>query len=155
MGKGQGDNCDIGMGALSVQDSLWQKGGCAEYALALVKKYTHLSLGVTGAVDMHDPDWEPWSGEPAPLETVNHVFAHDENYAYDSLGRHPLPYHTPWEAGFQPQEEVNHLHLSPQELVDKLQGDWSPHPGQAQWQPRAELVEQAGQLLQYSTKEIG
>jgi hypothetical protein len=150
MGKGNGNECGAGMEGMAVllsSDPLWQNGGCAEYALALVEKYPNLTLGVNGAVDMYDPDWEPWSEEPAPLETVNHVFAHDDTYAYDSLGRHPLPYHTPWDAGFKPEEETNHLHMSRQELINLLESDWGPHPGQDKWLPRQELVEQAALLL--------
>ena len=110
MGKGADSNCSGGMQlGPGPDDKLWHQGYCAEYAIALVRKNPNLKLGFSAAVDMY-ADWEPWSGEPAPYETINHVFAHDDKYAYDALGKHPMPYFLPWDAGYQPGEEHNDLH---------------------------------------------
>jgi hypothetical protein len=60
----------------------YQHGLCDTYALALIEMYPHLRLGITGPMaDNPDDGWIP-----------SHYFAHDDEYAYDSLGRHPLPY---------------------------------------------------------------
>lgn len=65
--------------------SRWQRGECAEYALALIKENPHLRFGVLGESDLGDGDAsEGWS--------ERHCVAHDDDYAYDSAGRHPLPY---------------------------------------------------------------
>ena len=50
----------------------WQQGYCLEYAHALLSLNSSLRLGV--------------------LDSGNHFFAHDSQYAYDSAGRHELPY---------------------------------------------------------------
>lgn len=50
----------------------WQHGLCDTYALAMKEMHPHLRLGVA--------------------EGGRHYFTHDDQYAYDSLGRHPLPY---------------------------------------------------------------
>lgn len=55
----------------------WQQGSCLEYALALISIRPHLRFGSCGA---HD--------SPA-----THFYAHDDRHAYDSAGRHVLPYH--------------------------------------------------------------
>ncbi|KQP63096.1 hypothetical protein [Nocardioides sp. Leaf285] len=65
--------------------STWQQGDCAAYATALVDAHPHLRFAVlgcteNGAGDASDGWWE------------THCFAHDDTYAYDSAGRHPLPY---------------------------------------------------------------
>lgn len=54
----------------------WQQGGCLEYALALISERPTLRFG-----SLEDDEG-----------TVVHHFAHDDTYAYDSAGRHPLPY---------------------------------------------------------------
>lgn len=58
----------------------WQQGGCATYALALVAAHPRLRIGILGVSD-HGGGWK-----------VTHVHAHDDHFAYDSAGRHPLPY---------------------------------------------------------------
>lgn len=62
-------------------DDAWvfQQGLCGTYAVALMERYPHLQLGCCVRVN----------GDEYGVE---HFFAHDECYAYDSLGRHPLPY---------------------------------------------------------------
>jgi len=50
----------------------WQHGNCDAYAKALLDMYPHLRLGV--------------------VDGGNHFFAHDDQFAYDSIGRHTLPY---------------------------------------------------------------
>ena len=57
----------------------WQGGGCLEYAHALMQKFPHLRGG-----SLYPDDGEFWD--------YQHHFAHDDEYAYDSAGRHPLPY---------------------------------------------------------------
>lgn len=55
----------------------WQHGLCDTYAKAMLDMYPHLRLGTLQEPDTH---------------TEHHYFVHDDTYAYDSLGRHPLPY---------------------------------------------------------------
>lgn len=55
----------------------WQQGFCDLYALALMDLYPALRFGV-----LLDSDW-----------CERHFFAHDDQWAYDSAGRHPLPYY--------------------------------------------------------------
>lgn len=54
----------------------WQQGGCDTYAAALMQLRSDLRLGV-----LSDPDFG-----------IVHFFAHDDHFAYDSAGRHVLPY---------------------------------------------------------------
>jgi mRNA-degrading endonuclease RelE of RelBE toxin-antitoxin system len=62
----------------------WQQGKCGTYACALIKDHPHMRLGVMG--HSFDPeDGEGWS--------TTHYFAHDDTHAYDSAGKHKLPYH--------------------------------------------------------------
>jgi len=56
--------------------SRWQQGGCLEYAHALLSLNPALRFG-----SLDDDD-----------ASGVHFFAHDDTYAYDSAGRHPLPY---------------------------------------------------------------
>lgn len=60
--------------------SKWQQGHCGTYACALIAKHPHLRFGVMGEED--EDGWRP-----------THYFAHDDHHAYDSAGKHPLPYH--------------------------------------------------------------
>lgn len=58
---------------------VFQHGGCIEYANALKQRFPHLQLGTL--VNPDDPDdWQ-------------HLYMHDGTYAYDSAGRHPMPYY--------------------------------------------------------------
>jgi hypothetical protein len=72
---------------MSAQDNLgpqfdrWSNGECGTYATALIRSKPGLQLGVAGTADS-DGGWYP-----------HHYFAHDQANAYDSSGRHPLPYH--------------------------------------------------------------
>lgn len=75
----------------------WQQGGCGTYALALLQAYPTLRLGV--------------ALNEEGVET--HFVAHDGAYAYDSAGRHPLPY-----LGVQPSEPFDEL------LLDQDPDDW-------------------------------
>lgn len=63
-------------------DDAWvfQQGLCGTYAVALIERHPHLRLGC-GVICDGEGDWR-----------VEHFFAHDDQYAYDSLGRHALPY---------------------------------------------------------------
>jgi hypothetical protein len=62
----------------------WQQGGCATYARALQHLEPSLRIAVAGI--LLDPgvsdDWHP-----------THLYAHDGEVAYDSAGKHPMPYH--------------------------------------------------------------
>lgn len=58
----------------------WQFGQCATYARALMQMKPSLKFGAMGV----------GSGEH---KYPTHYFAHDDRHAYDSAGRHPLPYH--------------------------------------------------------------
>lgn len=58
----------------------WQQGMCGTYALALLQAHPHLRLG--GVDFNNDPGFD----------NPGHFVAHDDEYAYDSAGRHPLPY---------------------------------------------------------------
>lgn len=66
---------------LCVDDwSRWQQGQCGTYAVALIEAQPNLRFG---AIDFTD---DPGYDNPG------HYVAHDDLYAYDSAGRHPLPY---------------------------------------------------------------
>lgn len=60
--------------------SRWQQGGCGTYAHALMMERPGLRLGGV--------DFWPEPGYDNPT----HFVAHDGEYAYDSAGRHRLPY---------------------------------------------------------------
>lgn len=59
----------------------WQQGMCGTYAYALIQTDPTLRFGALGESES-DGGWR-----------LSHHFAHDDRYAYDSAGRHPLPYH--------------------------------------------------------------
>lgn len=64
----------------------WQQGGCDSYAAALIQARPHLRAAMAGytyaSMGYEGTGWLP-----------AHMFAHDGEYAYDSAGRHKLPYH--------------------------------------------------------------
>jgi hypothetical protein len=66
--------------------SMWQYGECHNYAKALVDNNPNLRYGMH-IIEYPDPDDEDFT-----VREVQHVFAHDDEYAYDSLGKHKLPY---------------------------------------------------------------
>lgn len=58
----------------------WQQGDCGGYAAAMIQAYPHLRLG---GIDFdNDPGYD----------NPSHYVAHDDDFAYDSAGRHSLPY---------------------------------------------------------------
>lgn len=57
----------------------WQQGECLAYAVGLQRLDPTLRIGTLYEVD----------GE---FCRELHFFAHDDTFAYDSAGRHPLPY---------------------------------------------------------------
>lgn len=63
----------------------WQQGWCGGYAAALIHHYPHLKLGGIDFWDFTGPDGEQY-------DNPGHYVAHDDTYAYDSAGRHLLPY---------------------------------------------------------------
>jgi len=67
------------------ENARWQRGACLTYAEALKACDPTLRWGIHYGPNT-DPDYPEAEYEPM------HVFVHDEEYAYDSLGRHPLPY---------------------------------------------------------------
>jgi hypothetical protein len=75
----------------------WQQGGCGSYAAALLSAFPHLRLGVLLNVD----------------GVADHFVAHDSVYAYDSAGRHLMPY-----LGVQPDEPFDEM------LIDQDPDDW-------------------------------
>jgi hypothetical protein len=87
---------------LSMADpSMWTTGMCGDYALALQELRPDLRIGMhvesypNADLNPFTTDPEVWSEAMDNEEqgwTPNHVFAHDDRYAYDALGRHPLPY---------------------------------------------------------------
>lgn len=66
--------------------SRWQQGGCAAYAVALVDAHPHLRFAVMGRTELG-------GGDASQGWRETHAFAHDDQYAYDSAGQHPLPYY--------------------------------------------------------------
>lgn len=82
LGNGSGDVglADLERAGYCVAEwSRWQQGGCLDYARALLTLDPALRLGTLRAQD----------GESSP---ITHYFGHDATHAYDSAGRHPLPY---------------------------------------------------------------
>jgi hypothetical protein len=69
-------------GYVTEEWSHWQQGNCGGYAAALIHFYPHLRLG---GIDF-------WNDENAGIDAPGHYVAHDDTYAYDSAGRHLLPY---------------------------------------------------------------
>jgi len=62
----------------------WQQGRCGTYACALIMAHPELRLGALGTME-----------DPADIDagwSLLHFFAHDGRHAYDSAGRHELPY---------------------------------------------------------------
>jgi hypothetical protein len=66
--------------------SRWQQGQCGTYAIALMRLKPQLRFGTLGSTRTGD-------GDASSGWTPEHHFAHDDTYAYDSAGQHPLPYH--------------------------------------------------------------
>lgn len=74
-------------------DEEWMQGQCAAYVDGLCQLRPDLRLGIQW--DDHFPtNSEDYpEGEQPEFETMpHHYFAHDDHYAYDAMGRHPLPY---------------------------------------------------------------
>lgn len=92
----------------------WQQGSCDVYALALLAQYPHLRFAVMGHT-------EAGGGDPGEGWMESHYFAHDDEYAYDSAGRHPLPY-----LGVDADADYAEL--------DAIPDEWGIGPG---WQPDA------------------
>lgn len=68
------------------QGGKWLGGNCSDFATALASQNPDLRFG-QWVVSAPDPD-----DEDDTTYTPLHVFVHDDQYAYDGLGRHPLPY---------------------------------------------------------------
>jgi hypothetical protein len=63
----------------------WQQGQCGTYALALLRMQPSLRLGVCGITGNG-------GGDASGGWMAQHFYAHDDTHAYDSAGRHVLPY---------------------------------------------------------------
>jgi hypothetical protein len=61
----------------------WQQGKCGTYAYALQSARPHLRAVAAGTTESDDID-DGWRTE--------HFYVTDGAWAYDSAGRHPLPY---------------------------------------------------------------
>lgn len=61
----------------------WQQGSCHAYALGLIAVNPKLRFGTIVRHEQRGDD---------EFEVDTHHFAHDDTHAYDSAGRHPLPY---------------------------------------------------------------
>lgn len=80
----------------------WMTGQCAAWAIAHQQLHPDLRFGMH--YEKMD-DWdsekeaeengEEWDGTPA--YEIQHVFTHDDNFAYDASGKHPMPYQG-WDA---------------------------------------------------------
>lgn len=80
----------------------WQQGFCDVYALALMDTFPTLRFGV-----LFDGDG-----------CERHFFAHDDHWAYDSAGRHPLPY-----CGLDPRDLEQELDHTPEDWGAGESGD--------------------------------
>lgn len=72
--------------------SRWQQGDCGTYAHALTQMKPSLRFGAVADEEGAE----------------SHFFAHDDTHAYDSAGKHPLPYtgvHHP--AGYQSYLDID------------------------------------------------
>ena len=76
----------------------WQQGNCLEYAHALIRENPSLRFGVMG--------WANEDSNGEKFDIASHYFAHDDKHAYDSAGKHPLPY-----KGIDP-DKTNHADWS-------------------------------------------
>lgn len=83
----------------------WQQGGCHVYASALIELMPHLRFGTL------------FCDEGIP----QHHIAHDDEWAYDSAGRHPLPY-----LGLTTQMERCELDEDPEWYMDIYYGEDIP-----------------------------
>lgn len=90
----------------------WQQGQCGTYAVALTQAKPGLRFGVAGTEDFPD----------------SHFFAHDDTHAYDSAGRHPLPYR-----GVHGNLTQNDLDSDPEDfgIPDEESGPEGPGPNLA------------------------
>lgn len=70
----------------STQDYMF--GQCAAYADALHHLKPDLRLGIHWQDDYEDDNGEEYE----KMQTPQHYFTHDNDYAYDAMGKHPLPY---------------------------------------------------------------
>jgi len=78
-------NGDYKVDVRDFENARWQRGACLSYAQALKECDPNLQYGMHFGPNT-DPDYPDAQWEPL------HVFAHDGEFAYDSLGRHALPY---------------------------------------------------------------
>lgn len=86
-------------------DEEWMRGQCAAYAEGLHKLKPNLKLGIHWEINhpgdsgydeelaMNHPNYDEDDESTWPTQSMpQHYFAHDDKYAYDAMGRHPLPY---------------------------------------------------------------
>lgn len=89
----------------------WQRGACGTYAVALKECDPSLKYGIQYGVE-DEPEEEHERG----WDKAQHVFVHDDKYAYDSMGRHRLPYKSPY--GRQTEYDVPEEHVLEHEFVE-------------------------------------
>lgn len=94
-----------------LKDNLFQEGECANFAAALYEFRPDLRVGFHweelsphDSEKIADEDGEDWDGENH--WQIQHVFLHDDSWAYDSLGVHPMP-HFGWD-----ELEINSNHTA-------------------------------------------
>ena len=82
----------------------WLNEQCAAWALAHQQLNPELRLGLSyeqlSEAECRSEaaeDGEEWDGEPR--YRAQHVFTHDDNFAYDAAGIHPMPYEE-WDATY-------------------------------------------------------
>jgi hypothetical protein len=116
------------------EDGKWHMGLCGEYAMALAEENPNLKIGWSG---WEEPDE---FGEPGETtQNINHIFAHDDEHAYDIYGKRPLEHLHPGDEYEDPfttemKQAFWTTHRSPQELQDE-------------WPIDREMVEEAKQRV--------
>ncbi len=74
----------------SCSDDEYMHGQCAAWAVAHQREYPHLRFGIDWQRLTPDhPDWDE-EDEGDEIWQPQHIFTHDDSYAYDVRGAHPL-----------------------------------------------------------------
>ena len=96
----------------------YQHGLCDTYALAMLEKYPHLRFGTA---------YNQYGG--------HHYFTHDDTHAYDSIGKHPLPYH-----GVKGDLVESYLDQDPKDYVGPY--SYGENGGQEEFERAKQLIPQ-------------
>lgn len=85
---------------------MYMHGQCAAFAAAHQEVYPHLQFGLhleqlseEDSMREADENGDEWDGER--IYRVQHVFTHDDQYAYDAEGAHPMPFNEWDDSDFQ------------------------------------------------------